>query len=135
MISKKKARRVTIDNTAFRHKVSATPKSKGIYDLNITVQSEAHNGSRLVVAGLIKKDISVWPLTDYQEIHYYPTVTRHEVEWLIRNAIRNGWDYAAKGKNFTLQASNEIFRPGFLAEQLSKTPVEQGTLSDKDREK
>ena len=129
MISKQKSRRVTVGTTAFRHKVSTTPQSKGIYRLNITVQSEADNASKLVVAGLIQKDISVWPLTDHREIQYYPTVTRHEVEWCIREAISNGWNYVAKGADFVLQASNEIFLPGFLADALTNDPVHGGSAT------
>src|SRR5690349_916931 len=113
MISKQKSRRVTVGGIAFRHKVSTTPESKGIYCLNITVQSEAHNASKLVVEGLIQKDRSVWPITDFQELQYYPTVTRHEVEWCIREAINAGWDYAANGACFVLRVSNEIFNPYF----------------------
>ncbi len=122
MISKHQSRRVTVGDTAFRHKVSTTPQSRGIYRLNITVQSEVHNASKLVVEGLIQKDNSVWPLS-FQEIQFYPTVTRHEVEWCIREAINNGWDYAAKGSSFVLHSSNEIFRPGFLAHALATNPV------------
>lgn len=120
MISKQKARRVTVGSHTFRHKVSTTPQSRGIYRLNITAQSNTHNASKLVVEGLIQKDISIWPLTEHGDYRYYPTVTRHEVEWLIQEAIHKGWDYAAKGSNFTLQASNEIFSLGFLADQITK---------------
>jgi hypothetical protein len=123
MISKQKARRVTVGNTAFRHKVSTTPVSKGVYRLNITVQSEVHNASKLVVLGLIQKDVSVWPLTDFKEIQYYPTVTRHEVEWCIREAINIGWDYGANGQSFVLQVSNEIFHPGFSASERAANPI------------
>ncbi len=129
MISKQKSRRVTVGGIAFRHKVSTTPQSRGIYRLNITVQSEAHNASKLVVDGLIQKDISIWSLTDFQEVQYYPTVTRHEVEWCIREAIHNGWDYAAKGSSFVLHASNEIFRPGFLADALATNPVHRSNAA------
>lgn len=75
MISKQKSRRVAIGSAAFRYKVSTTPESKGICRLNITVQSELHNASKLVVAGLIQKEILVWPLANFREIQYYPTVT------------------------------------------------------------
>ena len=126
-MSKRKSRRVTIGNTPFRHKVSTTPKSRGIYHLNITVQSEMHNASKLVVVGLIQKDITIWPLEGVEgQYIYYPTVTRHEVEWLVKEAIRKGWDYSAKGLNFTLEVSNEIFRFGFLSAQIKKDQAEQG---------
>jgi hypothetical protein len=128
MISKQKSRRVTVGNTRFRHKVSTTPKSKGIYDLNITAQSEDHNGSKLVVEGLIQKDISVWPLVAGSgESEYYPTVTRHEAEWCIREAINHGWDFSNPGPNFILQASNEIFRFGFWATERAKNPICRST--------
>lgn len=109
MISKHKARRVTIGGTAFRYKVSCTPRSRGIYGLNITVQNESHNGSKLLVTGLISKDHTIWPMSEGDSIHY-PTVTRHEVETLVKEAIHQGWDHSAKGRDFTLHASNEIFR-------------------------
>ena len=124
MISKQKARRLTIGDNAFRHKVSTTPICRGIYRLNITVQSETHNASKLVVEGLIQKDISIWPPTEHGDNRYYPTVTRHEVEWLVQEAIHKGWNYTAIGSNFTLQASNEIFGIGYLAEQITKKKAE-----------
>jgi hypothetical protein len=115
-----------IGGIAFRHKVSTTPKNRGIYDLNITIQSEIHNGSKLVIKGLIQKDVTIWPPGDFREHINYPTVTRHEVEWLVNKAIANGWSHSAKGPNFILEASNEIFRYGFLVEQLEKQRSEQG---------
>jgi hypothetical protein len=128
MISKHKSRRVTVDSTRFRHKVSTTPKSKGIYHLNITAQSEDHNGSKLVVEGLIQKDISVWPLiVGSGKSEYYPTVTRHEVGWCIREAINNGWNYSAPGPTFVLQVSNEIFRLGFWPTERAHNPICQST--------
>ena len=33
------------------------------------VQSEAHNASKLIVAGLIQEDISVWPLMDHESLN------------------------------------------------------------------
>jgi len=100
--------------------------------LNITVQSETHNGSKLVVEGLIQKDISIWPLIEHGDYQYYPAVTRHEVEWLIQEAIHKGWDYTATGSNFTLLASNEIFGYGYLAEQITKKKAEsEGNRKDK----
>ncbi|MBK1856330.1 hypothetical protein JO972_15270 [Verrucomicrobiaceae bacterium 5K15] len=123
MISKKKSRTVTVDDTLFRHKISTTPQSKGIYRLNITVQSEEHNATKLIVAGLIQKDHSILPLVDSQEGEYYPTVTRHEVEWCVREAINSGWDYRAKGEPFILKVTNEIFRLGFWSTEKSDNPV------------
>ena len=122
MISKQKSRRVTVSGTRFRHKVSTTPKSRGIYNLNITVQSEDHNGSKLVVEGLIQKDISVWPIGS-RESEFYPTVTRHEVEWCVREAINRGWAFSIRGPNFVLQATNEIFRLGFWSTDRAKNPI------------
>lgn len=122
MISKQKSRRVNVGGTRFRHKVSTTPKSKGVYDLNITAQSEDHNGSKLVVEGLIQKDSSVWPIGS-GESEFYPTVTRNEAEWCIREAINQGWDYSSSGSNFVLQASNEIFRLGFWATERAQNPI------------
>lgn len=131
MISKRKSRRVIVGNTSFRHKISVTPLSDGIYRLNITIQSETHNASKLVVTGLIQKDISVWPLTDHQEIGYYPTVTKHEIAWFIREAIHNGWDHRSNGPNFVLEASNEIFHPSFWASERADNPIPpQGSSGD-----
>jgi len=123
MIPKHKSRRVIVGNTPFRHKVSTTPKSKGVYRLNITVQSENHNASKMVVEGLIKKDSSVWPLTNYRESHFYPTVSRQEVEWCIREAINRGWNYTATGPNFVLRVSNDIFRLDFWLSPPAYNPI------------
>jgi len=112
MISKRNSRRATIGELAFRYKVSTTPKSKGVYQLNFTAQREGHNGSRFVAAGLIQKDRSICPPSSWEDHIYYPTVTRHEATWLIREAIAYGWDHSSKGPNFILEATNEIFRVG-----------------------
>jgi hypothetical protein len=124
MISKQNARRVTIGDNVFRHKVSTTSISRGIYRLNITIQSEIHNACKLIVEGLIQKDSSIWPPAAHEDYQFYPTVTRHEVEWLIKDAINKGWDYSAIGPNFTLQASNKIFGLGYLAAQITKMQAE-----------
>ncbi|MBB5354028.1 hypothetical protein HNR46_004300 [Haloferula luteola] len=130
MISKHKSRRVIVGGTRFRHKVSTTPKSKGVYELNITAQSEDHNGSKLVVVGLIQKDSSVWPIAS-GELEFYPTVTRHEVEWCIREAINHGWDYRIAGPNFALHATNEIFRLGFWSTERAQNPIRETSTETK----
>ena len=112
MISKRNSRRAFIGEVAFRYKVSATPKSRGIYCLNITVQREEEPGSKLIVAGLIQKDRQIWPPTSWEDHIYYPTVTRHEATWLIQQAIAREWDHSSKGADFILEATNEIFRVG-----------------------
>ncbi|MEP4077920.1 hypothetical protein [Haloferula sp.] len=132
MISKQKSRRVTVGGTRFRHKVSTTPKSKGVYELNLTAQSEDHNGSKLVVTGLIQKDSSVWPIAA-GELEFYPTVTRHEAEWCIREAINHGWDYATPGANFVLEATNEIFRIGFWSTGRAKNPILEPNPESEDK--
>ncbi|MCW1924986.1 hypothetical protein OKA05_20655 [Luteolibacter arcticus] len=121
MISKRNARNATIGGIVFRYKVSTTPKSRGVYDLNITVQSVADNGRKLIVVGLIQKDPWIRPLLSPLVHWECPTVTRHEIEWLVREAIGGGWDFSTKGADFVLEASNEIFRCGFLAAQVGRT--------------
>lgn len=121
MISKRKSRRVAVGGTVFRHKVSATPQSREIYRLNITIQSKDHNASKLVVEGLIQKDLWGRPRADHAEVRYYPLIGRRQVGWFIREAVRNGWNYAANGPNFVLQVTNEIFRPGFWAAERAQS--------------
>lgn len=128
MISNQKARRATIGAITFRYRVSTTPISRGIYRLNITVQSQEHNACKLVVEGLIQKDRSIWPPTENKDYTYHPTVTRHEATWLVQEAIQKGWNYAAKGSNFILQASNEIFDVCFMADQFTKKKAESEAI-------
>ncbi|HEY1121294.1 MAG TPA: hypothetical protein VGE67_06820 [Haloferula sp.] len=123
MISKRNSRRATIGDVVFRYKVSATPKSKGIYQLNFTAQREAHQGSRLVVVGLIQKDAWTKPAANWEEHIYYPTVTRHEAAWFIQEAIAGGWEHSSKGRDFILEVTNEIFRVGGV---LYVSPETQG---------
>ena len=125
MLSKQNSRRATEDGTAFRYKVSCTPQSKGVYRLNITVQSEEHNGSKLLINGLIMIDCNEAPAKDRGKAEDCPTVTKHEVQWCIREAINSGWDYRTQGTDFTLQVINEIFGLGFWSSDQAENPIRE----------
>ncbi len=110
MISRSKARHAEVDGAKFRYKMSTTPRSRGIYDLNITVQSEAHNGCRLRVVGLVQRDSQILPPCDEFDYTWYPTVCRLHVELFIEHAINKGWKFRDRRKDFLLEATNEVFR-------------------------
>lgn len=110
MISRSKARNAEVDGTKFRYKVSTTPRSRGIYDLNITVQSKDHNRCRLRIVGLVQRDSQVLPPCPEFDYTWYPTVCRLHVELFIEHAINKGWNFQNRGKDFLLEATNEVFR-------------------------
>ncbi len=110
MLSGSKARNAEVDGAKFRYKVSTTPRSRGIYDLNVTVQSKEHNGCRLRVVGLVQRDSQVLPPCDEFDYTWYPTVCRLHVELFIEHAINKGWKFQDRGKDFLLETTNEVFR-------------------------
>ena len=112
MIARKNSRRVFVDDEYFRYKISLTPKSKGIYCLNITVVGEGRNGSKLFIKGLIQKNYSV--LAEASEFRFYAEVTQHEMHWLIREAILRRWEYTLPSSDYTLTVTNDIFELGFF---------------------
>jgi hypothetical protein len=114
MISKAKSRQTTRGEEKFRYKVSSKPKSKGVYELNITVQSEECNGSKLLVIGILQHDHRVIPLEDYK---YRPEIIKADIDGFISEAMGRGWEYKAAGPNFTLRASNDIFVNPFVEEK------------------
>lgn len=124
MFSKRNSRRVILGDVAFRYKVSTTPISRGIYRLNFTAQLEVNPGSKLVVAGLVQRDPFVLAPQSREDHIYYPTVTRHEANWFVREAIARGWDPSCEGKDFVLEATNEVFRIGGV---LYGSPGEQAS--------
>ena len=123
MIARKNTRRVSVDGQPFRYKVSLAPKRKGISHLNITVVSEDHNGSKLLIKGLIQKNYAV--LLEKFESRFYAEITQHEMRWLISEAISREWDYALGGADLTLTVTNDIFEPGFFGNTLLQTKVRE----------
>lgn len=110
MISKSKARVIEVGDTRFRYKVSSRPKSEGVYELNITIQSEDHNARKLLVTGIRQHDSSVKPRQTRDDSKYFPTIIRQDIDGFIREAIDLGWDYRTRGSDFHLQLTNEPFR-------------------------
>ncbi len=110
MISNAKSRRTTVGAERFRYKVSSKPVSKGVYELNVTIQSEARNASKLLVTGIMQHDYHVNPPQCHEDHKYLPTILRIDIDGFIKEAIANGWDCAEKGQDFRLCASNELFR-------------------------
>jgi len=110
MIGKVKARRTTFGDAVFRYKVSSRPISKGVYELNITIQSEGDNASKLVVNGVLQHDSSVNPPKCHDDLKFCPTIIRDDIDGFLNEAIELGWDYTSKGNAFILNVSNELFR-------------------------
>ena len=110
MISKAKTRGTTVGAERFRYKVSSKPVSKGVYELNVTIQNEARNASKLLVTGIMQHDYHVNPPQCHEDHKYLPTILRIDIDGFIKEAIANGWDCAGKGQDFRLCASNEMFR-------------------------
>ena len=113
MISKVNARRTTVDGTIFRYKVSSKPISKGVYEMNITIQSESHNGRKLPVTGIREHDHSARPdpcPEDFEAYKYRPTILRLDIEGFIKEALETGWDFRTNGRDTQLRLNNEPFR-------------------------
>jgi hypothetical protein len=109
MISKANSRGTTVGAERFRYKVSSKPVSKGVYELNVTIQNEARNASKLLVTGIMQHDYRVNPPQSHDDHKYLPTILRIDVDGFIKEALANGWDCAEKGQDFRLCASNEMF--------------------------
>jgi len=110
MISKPNARVIEIGDTRFRYKVSAKPVSEGVYELNITIQSEDHNARKLLVTGIRQHDYTVRAPRCPDDQMYHPTVIRDDIDGFIREAIELGWEFKSRGSDFRLVATNEPFR-------------------------
>jgi hypothetical protein len=110
MISKPNARVIEIGDTRFRYKVSAKPVSEGVYEVNITIQSEDHNTRKLLVTGIRQHDYAVKPPQCPDNQIYHPTIIRDDISGFIREAIELGWEYKTRGADFRLIATNEPFR-------------------------
>lgn len=110
MIAKSKAREIQIEENRFRYKVSAKPISQGVYEMNITVQSVAHNARKLLVTGIRQHDYSVKPPQSHSDLKYHPTIILDDIDGFIREAINLGWDYRTHGSDFRLESTNEPFR-------------------------
>lgn len=117
MISKAKSRSTTVQGEVFRYKVSSKPVSKGVYELNITIQSERHNACKLLVRGIFEWDYNVKPPQSREDYNYLPTIIHDDIDGFINEAIEQGWDFAKRGCDFELQCSNEIFRLIWREEQ------------------
>lgn len=110
MISKAKSRRTTHRGVTFRYKVSSRPRSQGVYELNITIQSESHNASKLRVTGIVEHDFDEKPPQSREDYRFLPTIQRADIDGFISEAIDRGWNFQARGKDFELSAENELFR-------------------------
>lgn len=110
MISKQNARAIKIEDTRFRYKVSAKPVSEGVYELNVTIQSEDHNARKLLVTGIRQHDSTVRAPQCSDNQMYHPTIIRDDIDGSIREAIELGWEYKTCGTDFRLVATNEPFR-------------------------
>ncbi|MGJ8674260.1 hypothetical protein [Rubritalea sp.] len=116
MISKAKARNASFEDTNFRYKISSKPVSNGIYELNITIQSENHNASKLIVTGVMQHDYAVKPPLCSEDHKFFETIVRIDIEGYIAEAVELGWDYKQKGSDFVLTSSNEPYRQLYLDE-------------------
>ncbi|MYM60034.1 hypothetical protein GTG28_12445 [Vibrio sp. OCN044] len=109
-LPKSKSRKISLENIYYRYSVSVSSKDNGEFDLNITVQNEAANGSKLTLKGLVTRNF--W--LDFSELvcdvvdwDYYPKITPKHIEYFINLAISKGWEHNKKGSNFILQFNNE----------------------------
>ncbi len=75
-----------------------------MFNLNITIQSQEHNGCKLLVKGLVTRDF--W--LDFSghkgevDMSAYPTITPKHIEHFIKLALGQGWSFSSKGKDFVL---------------------------------
>ena len=109
-LNKSKSRPITVDDNKFRYIISISWHDGGKFDFNITVQSEAHNGCKLLLKGLVTRDF--WldfsdNLGEEIDNTDYPTITPKHISAFIMRAINEGWEYSSTGKDFILKVSNE----------------------------
>ena len=110
-LPKNKSRNITVDENHYKYSISTSKKENYNFDFNVTVQSSEHNGSKLLIKGLVTRNywLDFSDLVHQDEIDYsnYPTITPKHIEYFITKAKNEGWDYTQKGKDYTLNVTNE----------------------------
>ncbi|MCP3921173.1 MAG: hypothetical protein GY714_01175 [Desulfobacterales bacterium] len=102
-LPKNKSRKIVVEGIVYRYVISISWKDEGEFDFNITIQSEKHNGCKLILKGLVTSDLWLnFPDIVSEEIdkNSYPTITPKHIVHFIKNAIDIGWDFSKSGKDF-----------------------------------
>ena len=107
MLAKNKSRRITIDGTISRYVIGCRWKQGGQFDFNITVQSEQHNGSKLLAKGLVTRNFWLdFPNPDSNP-GIYPVITPRHIEAFVRRALIHGWDFTTTKPDHVLGLTNQ----------------------------
>ncbi len=80
-----------------------------MFNLNITIQSQEHNGCKLLVKGLVTRDFWL-DFSDFEgevDTSAYPTITPKHIEHFIKLALGQGWSSSSKGKDFVLTVDDQ----------------------------
>lgn len=75
----------------------------------MTIQSEACNGRKLIVTGIIQHDDQELPAPS-QLYEFSQTIIRIDIDGFIKEAKAKGWAWGEQGEDFRLCALNEMFR-------------------------
>lgn len=106
MLPKRKSRCIEVGGTRFQYSISCSWKDIGWWNFNVTIQSEPHNGSKLLVKGLVTRDFWL-DFPDPIEPDKYPIVTSRHIKNFIVQAIEEGWKFEDRGRNYVLAVTNE----------------------------
>ena len=114
-LPKNKSRKISVAGNEFRYVISISWKENGNFYFNITIQSEIHNGSKLLLKGLVTRDFWL-DFSDFVvenvDMNEYPTITPKHIAHFIMSATENGWDFSTNGKDFVLEVKNEDLTSG-----------------------
>jgi len=109
-LPKNKSRKIVVANVEYRYAISKSEGANGKFDLNITIQCEECNGRKLLLYGLVTRDL--W--LDFSDIsgrkidkNAYPVITPKHIEYFITKAAEKGWNPFSNGNDFTLRINNE----------------------------
>ena len=107
--SKRNSRPITIDGNRYRYCVSLGPQDGDHnFTLNITVQADSGEGSKLRVVGLETREFWVdFPdvVSDEQWADAYKIVKPRHISVFVKSAITNGWHPNVVGPPFELKSN------------------------------
>ena len=107
MLPKRKSRPIVVAGHRFRYSISCSWRDSGVFDFNITIQSESKNGSKLLAKGLVTRNF--WLDFPNPEIEpgTYPIITPRHIEAMVMKALNEGWSYEAGESDHPLVLDNE----------------------------
>jgi len=105
-LPRKKSRKIHVNGEDFRYIISKSKTDEdSLFMINITVQNEAGNGSKLLVSGITTRDYWLdFPHVDNdKKTENYPIITSVKIASIITDSIKKGWLYDRPGKEYKIE--------------------------------